>query len=252
MMALFAWGRWRYDLVAVVALLAGVIVGIVPPDQAFKGFSDDIVIIVGSALVVSAAVARSGVIERVARALGPYLVTIHRQIVALVGSVTLLSAFVKNVGALAMFMPIVFQLARRTGTSPSSLLMPMSFGALLGGTVTLVGTSPNIIVSRDPRTAARRAFWHVRFHSRRRRHCDRGLSLPRFGWRLLPRDRKGAASMDAAFDLEDYTTEVTRASGLPSAGVTVKALEELGEGEIEVIAIIRGATRRYEPRRATW
>jgi Na+/H+ antiporter NhaD/arsenite permease-like protein len=140
MMALFAWGRWRYDLVAAVALVAAVIVGIVPPDQAFKGFSDDIVIIVGSALVVSAAVARSGVIERVARALGPYLVTIHRQIIALVGSVTLLSAFVKNVGALAMLMPIAFQLTRRTGTSPSSLLMPMSFGALLGGIVTLVGT----------------------------------------------------------------------------------------------------------------
>ena len=102
MMALFAWGRWRYDLVAAVALMAAVIVGIVPPEQAFKGFSDDIVIIVGSALVVSAAVARSGVIERVARWLGPYLVDINRQIVALVGSVTLLSAFVKNVGALAI------------------------------------------------------------------------------------------------------------------------------------------------------
>ena len=180
MMALFAWGRWRYDLVAAVALLAGVIVGIVPPDQAFKGFSDDIVIIVGSALVVSAAVARSGVIERVARALGPYLVTIHRQIVALVGSVTLLSAFVKNVGALAMLMPIAFQLARRTGTSPSSLLMPMSFGALLGGIVTLVGTSPNIIVSRVREQLLGRAFRHVRFHSRGRRHCYRGLSLSRF------------------------------------------------------------------------
>ena len=98
--------------------------------------------------MVSAAVARSGVIERAARWLGPYLTTINRQIVALVGSVTLLSAFVKNIGALAMLMPIAFQLARRTGTSPSSLLMPMSFGALLGGIVTLVGTSPNIIVSR--------------------------------------------------------------------------------------------------------
>ena len=74
MMALFAWGRLRYDLVAAVALMAAVIVGIVPPEQAFKGFSDDIVIIVGSALVVSAAVARSGVIERVARWLGPYFI----------------------------------------------------------------------------------------------------------------------------------------------------------------------------------
>ena len=215
MMALFAWGRWRYDLVAAVALLAGVIVGIVPPDQAFKGFSDDIVIIVGSALVVSAAVARSGVIERVARALGPYLVTIHRQIVALVGSVTLLSAFVKNVGALAMLMPIAFQLARRTGTSPSSLLMPMSFGALLGGTVTLVGTSPNIIVSRVREQLLGEPFGMFDFTPVGAGIAIAGFLFLVFGWRLLPRDRKGAASMDAAFNLEGYTTEVTVPGGLP-------------------------------------
>jgi di/tricarboxylate transporter len=246
MMALFAWGRWRYDLVAVVALLAGVIVGVVPPDQAFKGFSDDIVIIVGSALIVSAAVARSGVIERVARALGLYLVTIHRQIVALVGSVTLLSAFVKNVGALAMFMPIAFQLARRTGTSPSSLLMPMSFGALLGGTVTLVGTSPNIIVSRVREQLLGEPFGMFDFTPVGAGIAIAGFLFLVFGWRLLP-DRKSAASMDTAFNLEGYATEVMVPEDSPAAGVTVKALEELGEGEIEVITIIRGATRRYEP-----
>jgi di/tricarboxylate transporter len=247
MMALFAWGRWRYDLVAAVALLAAVIVGIVPPDQAFKGFSDDIVIIVGSALVVSAAVARSGVIERIARALGPYLVTIHSQIVALVGSVTLLSAFVKNVGALAMFMPIAFQLARRTGTSPSSLLMPMSFGALLGGIVTLVGTSPNIIVSRVREQLLGAPFGMFDFTPVGAGIAIAGFLFLVFGWRLLPRHRKGAASKDAAFNLEGYTTEVTVAEDSPAAGVTVKALEELGEGDIEVITLIRGATRRYEP-----
>ena len=243
MMALFAWGRWRYDLVAAVALMAAVIVGIVPPEQAFKGFSDDIVIIVGSALVVSAAVARSGVIERVARWLGPYLVDINRQIVALVGSVTLLSAFVKNVGALAMLMPIAFQLARRSGTSPSSLLMPMSFGSLLGGIVTLVGTSPNIIVSR-----VREQLLGVPFNMFDFTPVGAGIALAGFaflvfGWRLLPH-RKGAASMDAAFNLEGYTTEVSAPEGSPAVGVTVKALEELGENEIEVITLLRGRSRR--------
>jgi di/tricarboxylate transporter len=247
MMALFAWSRWRYDLVAAVALLASVIVGIVPPDEAFKGFSDDIVIIVGSALVVSAAVARSGVIERIARALGPYLVTIHRQIVALVGSVTLLSAFLKNVGTLAMLMPIAFQLARRTGTSPSSLLMPMSFGALLGGTVTLVGTSPNIIVSRVREQLLGAPFGMFDFTPVGAGIAVAGFLFLVFGWRLIPRDRRGAASMDAAFNLEGYTTEVTVPEDSPAAGATVKGLEDLGEGDIEVITLIRGATRRYEP-----
>ena len=247
MMALFAWGRLRYDLVAVLALLAAIAAGIVPPDKAFTGFSDDIVIIVASALVVSAAVARSGVIERMVRLLGPYLTTVTRQIVALVGSVTVLSGFVKNIGALAMLMPIAFQLARRTGTSPSSLLMPMSFGALLGGIVTLVGTSPNIIVARLREQILGEPFGMFDFTPVGAGITIVGVIFLVFGWRLLPTHRKGSGSMDAAFNLEGYTTEVTVPEDSPAAGVTVKALEDLGENEIEVISLLRGRTRRHEP-----
>ena len=247
MMALFAWGRLRYDLVAVLALLAAIVARIVPPDKAFTGFSDDIVIIVASALVVSAAVARSGLVERMVRLLGPYLTTVTRQIVALVGSVTVLSGFVKNIGALAMLMPIAFQLARRTGTSPSSLLMPMSFGALLGGIVTLVGTSPNIIVARVREQIVGEPFHMFDFTPVGAGIAIVGVIFLVFGWRLLPVQRKGSGSMDAAFNLEGYTTEVTVPEESPAAGVTVKALEELGENEIEVITLLRGSSRRYEP-----
>jgi di/tricarboxylate transporter len=247
MMALFAWGRLRYDLVAVLALLAAIVAGIVPPDKAFTGFSDDIVIIVASALVVSAAVARSGVVERMVRLLGPYLTTVTRQIVALVGSVTVLSGFVKNIGALAMLMPIAFQLARRTGTSPSSLLMPMSFGALLGGIVTLVGTSPNIIVARVRDQIVGEPFHMFDFTPVGAGIAIVGVIFLVFGWRLLPTQRKGSGSMDAAFNLEAYTTEVTVPEDSPAAGVTVKALEDLGESEIEVLSLLRGRARRHQP-----
>ena len=247
MMGLFAWGQLRYDLVALLALLAALAVGIVPADKAFDGFSDDIVIIVGSALVVSAAVARSGVIERVVRQFGSRLVTVNQQVFALVTAVTVLSAFVKNIGALAMLMPIAFQLARRTGTSPSSLLMPMSFGALLGGTMTLVGTSPNIIVSRMREEILGQPFGMFDFTPVGAGLALAGVAFLVFGWRLLPRDRKGAASMDAAFNLEGYTTEVEVPEDSPAAGITVKALEDLGEGEVEVITLIREAKRRFEP-----
>jgi len=247
MMVLFVWGRWRYDLVASLALLAAVGVGIVPADKAFTGFSDDIVIIVGSALVVSAAVARSGVIERAVRALGPYLVTVQRQLIALVGSVTIMSGFVKNIGALAMLMPIAFQLSRRTGTSASSLLMPMSFGALLGGIVTLVGTSPNIIVSRVREQILGEPYGMFDFTPVGAGIAIVGFIFLIFGWRLLPQDRKGAATMEAAFNLEAYTTEVLIPEGSPAVGVTIKALEDLGEGEVEVITLLRGRQRRYEP-----
>lgn len=247
MMALFAWGRLRYDVVALLALLASIAVGIVKPDQAFKGFGDDIVIIVASALLVSAAVSRSGVIDRVMRKLGSRLTTTTQQVAALVGAVTVMSGFVKNIGALAMLMPVAFQLARRTGTSPSSLLMPMSFGSLLGGIVTLVGTSPNIIVSRMREQILGAPYHMFDFTPVGAGIAAVGVIFLLFGWRLLPADRKGAVSMDAAFNLEAYTTEVVVPEDSPANGVTVKALEDLGESEVEVITLLRGTKRRYDP-----
>ena len=147
-MVLFVWGRLRYDLVAGVALLVAVLIGVVPADRAFSGFSDDIVVIVAGALVVSAAVALSGIIELALQPIAPHITSVRAQIVLLLGTVALLSAFVKNIGALAMMIPIALQMAKRSNRSPSIFLMPMAFGSLLGGTMTLIGTSPNIIVSR--------------------------------------------------------------------------------------------------------
>ena len=148
MMALFLWGRFRYDITAVIALLAALALGIVAPADAFSGFSDDIVIIVGSALVLSAAVQRSGVVESTLAVLSQRITRIRSQLLLLTASVGVASALIKNVGALAMLMPAALQMARKGGTSPSVFLMPMSFASLLGGLMTLVGTSPNIIVSR--------------------------------------------------------------------------------------------------------
>ena len=105
MMAAFVWGRLRYDLVAALALLAGVVAGVVPVKEAFSGFSDDIVIIVGSALLVSAGVARSGIMDYALRRYLPDLTTVRLQIALLVIVVAVLSAFVKNIGALAIMMP---------------------------------------------------------------------------------------------------------------------------------------------------
>ena len=148
MMAAFIWGRFRYDVVAAVSLLAAVLVGIVPAEKAFSGFADDIVIIVASALVVSAAVSRSGVMDLVLQRYAPNVSSPRLQLIILVTVVAVLSAFVKNIGALAIMIPIAFQMARRSNVSPSMFLMPMSFAALLGGLMTQIGTSPNIIVSK--------------------------------------------------------------------------------------------------------
>src|SRR5918994_1567338 len=102
MMGLFVWGRLRYDLVACLALLAAVGSGIVPFKEAFKGFSDDVVIIVASALLVSAAIARSGAVEVAMRVASPHINSERAQVFVLVAAVTVLSAIIKNIGALAM------------------------------------------------------------------------------------------------------------------------------------------------------
>ncbi len=121
MMAMFVWGRLRYDVVAMIALLASLVAGTVKPDEAFRGFSDDIVIIVGSALVVSAGISRSGVIEAVMRRVLLRLRRLRWQLLVLVGSVTFLSALVKNIGALAMLMPAALKMARRSSIRPRSI-----------------------------------------------------------------------------------------------------------------------------------
>lgn len=247
MMAAFIWGRFRYDLVAMVALLAAVLIGLVPADKAFSGFSDDIIAIIASALVVSAAVARSGIVERVLKPLAPWLTNTSVQVAVLAGTVAALSGFVKNIGALAMLMPVAFQLARKTETSPSIYLMPMAFGSLLGGIVTLVGTSPNILVSRVREQITGEPFSMFDFTPVGVILTVAGLVFLAFGWRFLPKGRKGAASIEAAFNLEGYTTEAVVQADTDTVGKTVGQLEKLSGNEVEVLVVVRKGGRRYAP-----
>jgi len=247
MMALFVWGRLRYDVVAMLALFVSVVVGIVPAEDAFKGFSDDIVIIIGSALLVSAAVARSGIVEAVLQKLGPFLTSPRRVILLLVGSVTLMAGFVKNIGALAMLMPVAFQLARRTKTSPSYFLMPMAFGSLLGGTMTMIGTSPNIIVSRFRTELVGEPFRMFDFTPVGLSIAVVGVAFLAFGYKLLPSGRKGAVALDAASSIQSYTTEVLVPEDSPFVGATVSEMEKRSDGDVQIVTIIRERFRRFTP-----
>jgi di/tricarboxylate transporter len=246
MMALFVWGRFRYDLVAALALIAAVVAGIVPAKEAFKGFSDDIVIIVASALLVSAAVARSGIMEVALRRIAPYATTVRAQVIVLVAAVTMLSAFIKNIGALAMMIPVAIQIARRANVSPSCFLMPMAFGSLLGGIVTLVGTSPNIIVSRVRAELAGQPFAMFDFTPVGLPLACAGVIFLAFAYRLLP-VRRGALSLDAALDIKDYITEARVTEESPIAGHTVAELKQLADSDVAVTGIVRGGDRPATP-----
>ncbi|WP_090567403.1 SLC13 family permease [Belnapia rosea] len=243
---LFAWGRLPYDLVAMLALLAGLVTGIVPAHGAFTGFSDDIIVIVASALLVSAAVARSGAVERLMRPVLPHLTSVSTQVPVLVAAVMAASVVTKNIGALAIFMPVALQLARRTGTSPSALLMPMAFASLLGGLVTLIGTSPNIIVSRVREQITGEPFRMFDYAPVGAALALAGLIFLSFGWRLLPRGRQGTAGQ-AAMAIEAYTTETRVPAESPMVGKTIAELVAMGEERVTVATMLRDRFRRETP-----
>lgn len=247
MMVAFIWGRWRYDIVAGGALLAAMALGIVSPEDAFSGFSDDIVIIVGSALVVSAAVSRSGIMEVAVRRFAPGITTPRAQLILLVVVVAILSAFVKNIGALAIMMPIAFQMARKSGVSPSLFLMPMSFASLLGGLMTQIGTSPNIIVSRVRAEMTGQPFTMFDY-------TPTGLALSAVGvvflalcYRLLPARRREEIGMDSAIEIKNYTTEARVKEDSPAIGQTVSEVQHNADGRAMIIRILGASGHRRTP-----
>ncbi len=239
MMGMFVWGRLRYDLVAGLALLVAVLVGVVPFKEAFTGFSNDILIIVSSALLVSAAVTRSGVIDVLLRPIAPRITSVRAQLILLVTTVTVLSAFVKNIGALAMMLPVAFQMAKRSGTSPSVFLMPMAFGSLLGGLMTLIGTSPNIIVSEVRAEMTGQPFSMFDFAPVGIGLATVGVLFLAFGYKLLPQDRKGASTLGEGIDIKDYVTEGRIGSTSNLAGYTIRALRKRLTKGVSVNAIVR-------------
>ncbi|HEY5106047.1 MAG TPA: SLC13 family permease [Caulobacteraceae bacterium] len=244
----FASGRVRYDLVALLSLFAGLIVGVIPAPSAFDGFKSDVVVIIACALIVSAAIARSGVVEAVTAPLFSRLNTEQTQAPVLTVTTALLSMATKNVGALAVMMPSAQRLAARTGTSLGRLLMPMAFASLVGGLVTLVGTSSNIIASQVREQATGHPFQMFDF-------APVGLSITAisliylcFAYRLLPAGAPGAATFEEGSQDGAYATEIHIPDDWQGERRrTVGALEKLAHGEVEVVALIRGKRRRTSP-----
>ncbi len=243
MMGMLLWGRLRYDLVAVLALLAAVAAGLVKPDDAFSGFSDDIVIIVGSALVLSGAVQRSGVIEQLMRLLQKRVTRVRSQLLLLSASVGFGSALVKNIGALAMLMPAAFQMAKKSNSSPSVFLMPMAFASLLGGLITLIGTSPNIIVSRVREEMTGQPFGMFDYAPVGLGLTVIGLIFLRFGYRLLPADRRAAPTMGEALDIHDYATEAKIVAQSAAKDERVADFLDRHEQEVAITMFLRDGVR---------
>ncbi|RAK59869.1 SLC13 family permease [Phenylobacterium hankyongense] len=245
--ACFIWGRFRYDLISLAALVVAVLLGLVPAKAAFSGFSSDVVVIIACALVVSAGFARSGLIEAILRPITPKLTSAATQVPVFVAAVALLSMTTKNVGALAILMPIALQVARRTGTPPSKLLMPMSFASLLGGLVTLVGTSPNIIVSQVRQDLFGKPFGMYDFAPVGLSLTGLGVVFLCFAYRILPASRAPAETIDAALAANPYVTEVEVPPDWSAEKRRVGDLHALAEGDVSVMTLLRDGKRRSAP-----
>ncbi len=247
-LVLFVWGRWRYDLVAVFALLVVTVTGLVPPDQAFAGFGHPAVITVAAVLIVSRALFNSGLVDLIVRLMSRAGENPQIQLTVLVAAVTVCSAFMNNVGALALFMPVAIRMARKSEVSPSLYLMPLAFGSLLGGLITQVGTPPNIIISVfRADTAVGEPFQMFDFTP-----VGAGIALAGFffivllGWRLLPQ-RKGQLSPEELFEIEDYITEIKVPKKSALTGKRMRDLEESTDGDVTVVGHVRNDQKFAAP-----
>ncbi len=208
---LFVWGRWRYDIVAFLALLAAVVAGVVPFSGAFRGFGHPATVTVALVLVMSRALSNAGAVDLVAQHVRLTAKRLSLHIGALSGLGASLSAVMNNVGALALLMPVVMQAAAKAKQSPAVVLMPLSFRIILGGLATMIGTPPNIIIATFRDTTAGAPFGMFDFTPVGAPVAIAGLAFIAFaGWRLIPPMRRRKLSAQELFDLEDYVIRGAR------------------------------------------
>ncbi|MEE4119715.1 MAG: SLC13 family permease [Paracoccaceae bacterium] len=237
-MGLFLWGRFRHDIVALAALLACVIAGLVPAEEAFVGFGHPAVVTVACVLILSRGLQNTGAVDWLARSVLPRDAGRLPSMMALTGLGAALSGFMNNVGAMALLMPIAVQLSERLGLSPGQVLMPLAFGTILGGMTTLIGTPPNLIVSGFRAEAGLGQFAIFDFAPVGVAVATAGVILVALvGWRLVPA-RKSAA--DAGFDTGAYFTELRVPEASKAVGLTLRAFErEIEDSNVQIVGLIR-------------
>ncbi len=245
-LALFVWNRIRFDLVALLALLAVAVTGIVPTDRLFDGFGHPAVVTVAAVLVISQGLVNGGVVDRLARLLGKVGHRPTLQVLMLTSVVALCSGFINNVGALALLMPVAVWMSREAGRSPSVLLMPLAFGSLLGGTMTLIGTPPNIIIASYREAGSFGMFDFAPVGVAITRAGIGFLTL--IGWPLPPRRGK-ADDGGKLFSVGDYVTELRVPEDSSHAGATLHNLLTGADAEedVVVLALIRDGKRNLAP-----
>lgn len=244
---LFVWGKFRHDIVAVICLLFLVMTGIISTEEAFSGFSHPAVITVATVLIVSSGLKNAGIIDVIGKWMMKIGDNLNLQIIVLTVLVCVSSAFMNNVGALAILMPVAIHIARKNGHSPSHILMPLAFGSLLGGMITLIGTPPNIIIAAFRAEELGQPFGMFDFTPAGAGVALAGmLFIITIGWRLLPA-RHCESSAEERFHIKDYITEVLITENSKIKDTSIRDLNEIMGTDIRILGFIRNNQRIHAP-----
>ena len=276
---LFVWGRWRYDIVSIVALFTLVLVDkilggessllIADPSQAFLGFGHPAVVTVATVLIISRALQNSGVVDLIARSVKPFTNNKITHISSLSGVIAILSAFMNNVGALALMLPVTLKTAWEQKRSPSILLMPIAFASILGGMITMIGTPPNIIIASLRKeqqqqilskaisdTNSQAATYLENLNIVKESYEPAAFGLFDFtpvggiiallgvcfvalvGWRLVPKENQKTPSSNSLFSLDEYVTEIRVPKGSSLIGESIGEVNMLTGDKLTLIRFI--------------
>jgi len=276
---LFVWGRWRYDIVSIVALFTLVLVDkilggkssqlIEDPSQAFLGFGHPAVVTVAAVLIISRALQNSGVVDLIARSVKPFTNNKITHISSLSGVIAILSAFMNNVGALALMLPVTLKTAWEQKRSPSILLMPIAFASILGGMITMIGTPPNIIIASlrkeqqqqilskaiaDTNSQAATYLENLNIVKESYEPAAFGLFdftpvggiiallgvcfVAMVGWRLVPKENQKTPSSNSLFSLDEYVTEIRFPKGSSLIGESIGEVNMLTGDKLTLIRFI--------------
>ena len=240
------WGRLRYDIVAFSALLVAVVLGVVPSSEAFAGFGHPATLVVALVLVVSAGLVRSGAVFLITRT----LINASRSLgghIALMGFVGgVLSAFMNNVAALALLMPVDIQTAHKAKRAVGLSLMPLSFATILGGMVTLIGTPPNIIIAAIREQELGEPFKMFDFAPVGGVAALAGLLFVSLvGWRLIPQ-RDAKTKSEGFGDIGQFIAELTVPEGSKYIDQRLQSLYGTAEkNDVAILGLLRDGKKRY-------